>query len=87
MYKCVRKRKEAWEKQNSNCSSYSGDGGGNNEDSSSDDDDNNNNKQPVRLFVTTSGYSFRYHKQEVKTSIEMENKMTEVSMNCFSVRY
>ena len=60
----MRKRKEVWEKQNSSCSSYSGAGGGNNEDSSSDD----NNKQPVRLFVTVSGYSFRYYKQEVKTS-------------------
>ena len=65
----MRKRKEVWEKQNSSCSSYSGDDGGNNEDgSSSDGNNNNNNNQPVRLFVTTSCYSFRYYKEEVKTS-------------------
>jgi hypothetical protein len=61
----MRKRKVAWEKQNSSCSSNSGDGGGNNEDGSSSDDNNN---QPLRLFVTTSCYSFRYYKEEVKTS-------------------
>jgi hypothetical protein len=61
----MRKRKEAWEKQNSSCSSNSGDGGGNSEDGSSSEDDDN---QPVRLFVTTSCYSFRYYKEEVKTS-------------------
>jgi hypothetical protein len=60
----MRKRKEAWEKQNSSCSGNSGDGGGNNEDGSSTDDNN----QPVRLSVTTSCYSFRYYKEEVKTS-------------------
>jgi len=53
-----------WEKQNNSCSSNSGDGGGNNEDGSNSDDNN----QPVRLFVTTSRYSFRYYKGEVKTS-------------------